>query len=181
MLLKPSESEHLLDRIMTTLRRQRLSARAVLVLLLIATAPAILPWRSGHAATTEQIVTDPNTGLAIYGYDPVAYFANGTPTRGQDNLEVSLAGVAWRFQNEGNRDAFLKDPQVYMPQYGGYDPVAVVQNVARAGHPDVWLIHKDRLFLFFSEDARTQFKADPDHMALQAEVNWPHVSQSLVP
>jgi hypothetical protein len=101
--------------------------------------------------------------------------------RGQDDLEVTLAGVAWRFLNEGNRDAFVKDPQVYMPQYGGHDPVAIIGNVARAGHPDLWLIHKDRLFLFFSEEARKQFTADPDHMALQAEVNWPHVSQALVP
>jgi hypothetical protein len=166
---------------MTTLRRQRLSTRAVLVLLLVAAAPAALIWRPGYAATTERIVTDPNTGLAIYGYDPVAYFTDGTPKRGQDDLEVSLHGVAWRFHNEGNRDAFVKDPEVYMPRYGGHDPVAVIQNVARAGHPDLWLIHKDRLLLFFSEEARKQFEADPDHMALQAEVNWPHVSQSLVP
>lgn len=181
MLLKPSESEHLLDRIMTTLRRQRLSARTVLVWLLIVASPAALPWRAGHAATTEQIVTDPNTGLAIYGYDPVAYFTDGKPKRGQEDLEVTMAGVAWRFQNEGNRDAFMKDPLVYMPKYGGYDPVAIIGNVARAGHPDIWLIHKDRLFLFFSEDARARFTADPDQMAQQAEVNWPHVSQTLVP
>ncbi|MFZ5693577.1 MAG: YHS domain-containing (seleno)protein [Pseudomonadota bacterium] len=166
---------------MTTLRRQRLSARGVLVWLLIAAAQAALPWRDGHAATTEQIVTDPNTGLAIYGYDPVAYFTDGRARRGRDNLEVTLAGVAWRFHNEGNRDAFVKDPQVYMPQYGGHDPVGIGGNVARAGHPDIWLIHKDRLFLFFSEEARKQFAADPDRMALQAEVNWPHVSQTLAP
>jgi hypothetical protein len=149
--------------------------------LLVAGAPAVLPWRNGHAATTEQIVTDQNTGLAIYGYDPVAYFADGAPTLGRGDLEVRLAGAAWRFQNEGNRDAFMKDPHVYMPQYGGHDPVAITSNIARAGHPDLWLVHNDRLFLFFSEEARKTFLADPDHMALQAEANWPHVSQTLVP
>jgi hypothetical protein len=180
MLLKPSESEHLLDRIMTTLRRQRLSACTVL-LWLAAVAPATLPWRAGHAATTERIVTDHNTGLAIYGYDPVAYFTDGAPVLGRSDLEVGHAGVAWRFHNEGNRDAFIKDPDVYMPKYGGYDPVAININVARPGHPEVWLIHKDRLFLFFSEEARKQFKASPDRAALEAEVNWPHVSETLVP
>lgn len=181
MLLKPSESEHLLDRIMTTLRRQRLSARAVLVWLLIMAVPVAPPWRAGHTATTEQIVTDPKTGLAIYGYDPVAYFTDGIPKRGRDELELTLAGVAWCFQNEGNRDAFVKDPHVYMPQFGGYDPVGIAGKVARAGHPDIWLIHKNRLFLFFSEEARAQFAADPDHMALQAQAYWPELRNSLVP
>ena len=60
-----------------------------------------------------------------------------------------------------------------MPQYGGHDPVAIAGNVARAGHPDVWAIHNDRLFLFYSDDARRQFNADPAHTALQADANWP--------
>lgn len=166
---------------MTTLRRQRLSARAALLWLVFSAAPGILPWQAGQAATTEQIVTDHNTGLAIYGYDPVAYFTDGAAKLGRGDLEVKHAGVAWRFHNEGNRDAFVQDPDIYMPQYGGHDPVAITANVARAGHPDFWAVHNDRLFLFYSEGARKQFRADPDHMALQAEVNWPHVSQTLAP
>lgn len=166
---------------MTTPRRQRLSARAALLWLLFSAAPAALLWQAGHAATTQQVVIDRNTGLAIYGYDPVAYFTDGAAMLGRDDLEVKHAGVAWRFHNEGNRDAFVQDPLVYMPQYGGHDPVAITKNVARAGHPDFWAIHNDRLFLFYSEDACKQFKTDPDHMALQAEANWPHVSRTLAP
>ncbi|HWV52688.1 YHS domain-containing (seleno)protein [Pseudorhodoplanes sp.] len=166
---------------MTTLRRQRLGVRLAMLWLLFSGAPAVVLWQAGYAATTEQIVTDHNTGLAIYGYDPVAYFTDGAPKMGREHLEVKHAGVAWRFHNEGNRDAFARDPDVYMPQYGGYDPIAISSNIARPGHPDFWAIHNDRLFLFYSEDARKQFRADPGQAALQAEVNWPHVSQSLVP
>jgi len=166
---------------MTTLRRQRLGVRLALLWLLVSTAPAALLWQSGHAATTEQIVTDQNTGLAIYGYDPVAYFTDRAAKMGRGDLEVKHAGVTWRFYNEGNRDAFAQDPDVYMPQYGGHDPIAISSNIARAGHPDFFAIHQDRLFLFYSEDARKHFKADPNQMALQADVNWPHVSKTLVP
>lgn len=166
---------------MTTLRRQRRSLAAILLRLLLAAAPAALPWQAGHAATTEQIVADHNTGLAIYGYDPVAYFTDRAAKLGREDLELTHGGAAWRFRNEGNRDAFAADPDVYMPQYGGYDPVAIAVGIARAGHPDFWTIHKDRLFLFYSEEARKAFNADPEHMALQAEVNWPHVSQTLSP
>jgi hypothetical protein len=167
---------------MTTLRRQRFHLRATLIwAVLSAAAPAGLLWQAGHAATTEQIVADQKTGLAIYGYDPVAYFTDRTAKVGREDLELKHTGVAWRFHNEGNREAFAKDPDIYMPQYGGHDPVAIVLNIARAGHPDFWVIHNNRLFLFYSEEARKSFRTDPEHMALQADVNWPHVSQQLAP
>jgi hypothetical protein len=166
---------------MTSLRRQRRSLGLALLWLVSAAVPVGLAWHAGRAATTERIVADHNTGLAIYGYDPVAYFTDRTPKLGREDLELKHGGVAWRFHNEGNLEAFRADPSVYMPQYGGHDPVGITGNVARAGHPDFWVIHNDRLFLFYSEGARAQFNRDPGHMALQAEVNWLHVSQTLSP
>jgi hypothetical protein len=166
---------------MTTLRRQRRSLRAALLALVLSLTPAVLLWQQGHATTTEQIVVDRNSGLAIYGYDPVAYFTDSAARVGRANLELTYAGAAWRFGNEGNRAAFAKDPHVYMPQYGGHDPVAIASNIARGGHPEVWAIHNGRLFLFYSEDARRQFDADPAHMAQQADVNWPQVRLTLAP
>jgi hypothetical protein len=166
---------------MTTLRRQRPHFRSILQGLALAATFALGLSQAGYAATTEQIVVDRNSGLAIYGYDPVAYFTDRVAILGNDELELKHSGVAWRFHNEGNRAAFADDPDVYMPQYGGHDPVAIASGVARAGHPDFWAIHNDRLFLFYSEDARQAFSADPEHMALQAEANWPHVSQTLAP
>lgn len=166
---------------MTTLRRQRRSFRAALLSLVLSVPPADLLWQQAQAATTEQIVVDPNSGLAIYGYDPVAYFTDSAAKMGRANLELTHAGAAWRFSNEGNRQAFARDPHVYMPQYGGYDPVAIAGNVARAGHPDIWAIRNGRLFLFYSDDARRQFDADPSQIALQADKNWPNVSLRLTP
>ncbi len=74
-----------------------------------------------------------------------------------------MRGVAWRFHNEGNSPGLRrKRRQIYMPKYGGHDPVAIAaRHRQRAGHPDFWAIHDDRLFLFYSEDARRQFSADP--------------------
>jgi hypothetical protein len=166
---------------MTTLRRQRPEPRAALLWLVLTVAPVVLLWQEGHASTTQQIVTDHHSGLAIHGYDPVAYFTDRAAKTGRADLEVSHAGVPWRFYNDGNRQAFARDPAVYMPQYGGHDPVAIAGKIARAGHPDFWAIHNDRLFLFYSEDARTAFRADPDHILLEAETNWPEVIRMLAP
>ena len=72
--------------------------------------------------------------------DPLAYFIDGASLRGSDDFEHAYAGAVWRFRNEGNRAAFIADPQVYMPRYGGYDPVGVARGVAVPGDPRLWLV-----------------------------------------
>jgi hypothetical protein len=133
------------------------------------------------AATTERIVINPRTGLAIHGFDPVAYFTDRAASAGRAELELSYAGVVWRFRNPGNRAAFADHPGVYMPQFGGYDPVVLAQQVAIPGHPQLWLIAGGRLYLFHTADARDAFAADPRGAAEVAEAKWPGVLHSLVP
>jgi hypothetical protein len=134
-----------------------------------------------HAATTERIVTDRNTGLAISGFDPVAYFTDAVPRMGVADYELSASGVTWRFRNEGNMAAFVADPEVYSPQFGGYDPIGVARGVAAAGHPQLWLVHEQRLYLFQSAETRERFSADPDTLRTAALDKWPAVEHDLVP
>jgi hypothetical protein len=136
---------------------------------------------AGRAATTEQVVTDRNTGLAISGFDPVAYFIDGAPLRGRDELEHSFAGAVWRFRNEGNRGAFIADPEVYMPRFGGYDPTGVARGVAVPGDPQLWVLTGERLYFFYSPMARDAFIADADALIAIADSRWPEVQQSLAP
>jgi hypothetical protein len=131
------------------------------------------------AATTERIVVDRYTGLAIYGIDPVAYFTNRKPTAGRENLELQHAGAVWRFENEGNRAAFAAHPEIYAPQFGGYDPVGVSLGVARPGTPALWVISDQRLFLFYTPDARATFLANPAAMVAAATARWPAVESEL--
>ena len=113
------------------------------------------------AATTERVVINRYTGLAIDGFDPVAYFVDAAPKIGRAELELRYAGATWRFRNEGNRAAFAADPDVYMPRFGGYDPIAVARGAATPGHPELWLIAGKRLYLFYSAEARAAFIANP--------------------
>ena len=131
--------------------------------------------------TSEQIVIDPNSGLAISGFDPVAYFTDGAALQGKGALEQVVAGVAWRFRNAGNRAAFLADADIYMPRFGGHDPVAVARGVAVAGNPLIWLISGERLYLFYTPEARDQFAGNPEATAAAAELQWPAVRRLLVP
>src|SRR4029077_7972138 len=102
-----------------------------------------------QAATTERVVGDPLTGLALNGIDPVAYFAEGTPTYGRADYEYRYAGVIWRFRNPGNLAAFAAHPDVYMPRYGGYDVLAIGRALAVPGNPLLWAVIGERLYLFY--------------------------------
>ena len=133
------------------------------------------------AATTEMIVVDWHTGLAIGGYDPVAFFTDGKPMEGSADFELRYGGAVWRFRNIGNRDAFADRPDVYTPRFGGYDPTIVARGVATAGNPNVWLIAGKRLFLFYDRDRLEKFVADPDRILAEAERKWPTVTHTLSP
>jgi hypothetical protein len=130
-------------------------------------------------AVTERIVNGFYTGLAISGYDPVAYFTETAPTKGSANYELTFEKVVWRFRNDGNRAAFEGNPEVYQPRYGGYDPVGIGRGVALAGNPLVWSIVGDRLYLFYSEAARAAFIADPRAAIAAADGRWQDVRQQL--
>jgi hypothetical protein len=166
---------------MTAARRKRKQYRAGLAAL-----AAVLVALSGSppasiAATTEQIVVDWHTGLAIGGYDPVAFFTDGKSIPGSADFELRYGGAIWRFCNVGNRDAFAARPDIYMPQFGGYDPLGVLHGVAVAGNPNVWLINGERLFLFYDRARLEKFTADPDRLAAQAARKWPDVLRTLSP
>lgn len=132
-----------------------------------------------HAATTERIVVDRHTGLAIYGIDPVAYFTDRKPVAGREEFEHRFAGAVWRFDNEGNRAAFAADPNVYMPRYGGYDPVGVGRGVSTAGYPDLWVVHDQRLYLFYTAGARQAFIDNPSAVIAAASARWAEVRSEL--
>jgi hypothetical protein len=167
---------------MTTARQRRKSVVAFgklgLGLLLIAGIPLLPP---AKAATTERIVIDPRRGLALSGFDPVAYFTDAQAVMGRGEIEYSFAGATWRFRNEGNRAAFAANPEVYAPSFGGYDPVAVARGVAAPGHPQIWVITGERLYLFYDSHARRAFTADPRGVAAAAERKWPALVRVLAP
>lgn len=135
--------------------------------------PAIL------AAPSERIVVNALTGLAISGFDPVAYFTDGKPKIGRPNLELRLEGAVWRFRNQGNRAAFAEHPEVYSPRFGGYDPVAIARGTSVPGHPLYWAVTGERLYLFYSPEARAAFLAEPGRIIERATRKWPDVARTI--
>jgi hypothetical protein len=172
----------MIGKTMTAARRQRKNSilrwgllAAVAAIAVSAAIPAL--W----AATTEQIVVDRNSGLAIIGFDPVAYFIDRAAVPGKEQVEHAFAGAVWRFRNEGNRAAFAADPDVYLPRFGGYDPVGVAGGVAVPGDPRLWLIVDERLYFFYTAEARDLFSADTEAVLAAADSAWAAVRLTLSP
>ena len=160
---------------MTAARRQR-KARPFLGCLGLVCAGL---WGIAAFAADEPLVINPNTGLAISGFDPVAYFTDGKPTFGRAELELRLDGAIWRFRNEGDRAAFVEHPDIYTPRFGGYDPVSIANGKSVPGHPLFWAVSGQRLYLFYSDEARTMFLADPDRIISRATHKWPELARTI--
>ena len=162
-------------------RRQYCFSLAAIIGLFAYAGLAFVLAAGPSASAGERIVVDWHTGLAIDGYDPVGFFTDGKPLQGSPNLELRRGDVVWRFINVGNRAAFAAAPNVYMPQYGGYDPIGVARGLAVAGNPNVWVIQGQRLFLFYDSARRQKFVSDPNRVIASADRKWPDVQHSIMP
>ena len=127
---------------------------------------------------TELIVSDERTGLGLRGFDAVSYFL-GAPRAGQEGVELLWSGVVWRFASESNREVFRRNPQVYAPRLGGYDPTAAAEGALVAADPTLFAVRHDRLYLFRNEANRARFLGEPA-IEQKAEARWPELSRALV-
>jgi hypothetical protein len=93
------------------------------------------PFAAFVAGAETPLVVNAETGLAISGFDPVAYFTDKMPKIGRPGPELPYDGSVWRFVNVGNRAAFAEHPEGYMPRFGGYDPAAIARGGSVRGYP----------------------------------------------
>lgn len=113
--------------------------------------------------------------VAIKGYDPVAYFADGKPAKGSKEFEHEWMDATWRFATAANRDAFAKSPEKYAPQYGGYCAYGVSRGYAVGVDPTAWKIVNGKLYLNYNHDVQKEWNKDPAGHIVKADANWPEV------
>lgn len=123
----------------------------------------------------EKPVNTTFTGVAIKGYDPVAYFTAGKPAKGSPDFAYEWNGAEWRFASAANRDLFKADPVKYAPQYGGYCAWAVSRGYTAGIDPEAWKIVNDRLYLNYSPKVQSQWSEDIPGNIAKAGENWPKI------
>jgi hypothetical protein len=133
---------------------------------------AVLVAQTADAAEPAVFAPD---GIAINGYDAVAYFTEGAPVRGASGFTHDWNGATWRFATLANRDAFAADPEAFAPQYGGYCAYAVANGYTARTDPDAFTVHDGKLYLNFSRRIRSRWERDiPGHVQ-KGDANWPGV------
>ncbi|PWT92931.1 MAG: hypothetical protein C5B54_02725 [Acidobacteria bacterium] len=114
-------------------------------------------------------------GLAIHGYDAVAYFSLKKPVQGKNEFQYKWMGATWMFASAENRDAFIKDPNQYAPQYGGYCAYGMSHGYAVTTEPDAWRVVDGKLYLNHDLDVQKKWNEDIPGFIKLADDNWPKI------
>lgn len=112
-------------------------------------------------------------GLALSGYDAVAYFSDRKPIQGRPEFATQWGGARWQFASAANRDAFVKGPERYAPQYGGYCAYAVSKGYTASADPMLWRVVEDKLYVSYSKSAQSLWEQDIPGNINKADKNWP--------
>ena len=150
------------------LRARALATAGSAVIMLLALAGL------GHTADERSApVNQSSDGVAIEGYDPVAYFTDSKPVMGSSEYTYQWHGAVWHFASAQHRDAFAKSPESYAPQYGGYCAYGVSQGHTASVDPAAWKIINGKLYLNYNREVQQLFLKDPSSEIEKADQNWP--------
>ncbi|MEO1549797.1 MAG: YHS domain-containing (seleno)protein [Pseudomonadota bacterium] len=116
-------------------------------------------------------------GLALQGYDPVAFFKLKKAIKGSDAYEIKDTSRTWRFVSQAHLDAFEEDRARFMPAYGGYDAWGVARGYKRRTDPTLWVEGAGRIFLFYSVTHQNLWAGDIEGNIALGDVNWPDLER----
>lgn len=142
-----------------------------------ASAPQELATQIEEAQSEETLVhlNLDEDGIALRGYDPVAYFTESSPVKGQQDHSFVWNDATWHFATAENRDLFSQDPEKYAPANGGYCTFGIVLSKKFDGDPTVWSVIKSRLYVFLNEDVQQKFLQDSTGNLQKVSANWPTI------
>ncbi|HEX8027103.1 MAG TPA: YHS domain-containing (seleno)protein [Vicinamibacterales bacterium] len=118
-------------------------------------------------------------GVAIQGYDAVAYHTRQEAVRGARGFSHVWGGVTWLFESANNRDTFAKSPEQFAPAFGGFCAYGVSRGYAVDIDPQAFSIVDGRLYLNYSKGVQRTWNQDRAGYIDKARRNWPALSTTL--
>ena len=154
--------------------------------LFVVMALALLPvslWAQAKRDTTHLNL---DKGLAIQGWDPVAYFPEGgsKAQKGSDKITATHEGVTYRFATEKNKEAFLKEPAKFEPQYGGWCAYAIPSKDKVEVDPESFVVCDGKLYLFYKSffaDTRAKWQKVPADFVKRGVAAWKEITTPPAP
>jgi len=127
------------------------------------------------AQNSTKVNVDKNQ-LAIEGYDPVAYFEDHKPVKGSDDFKFKFENAVYQFASQAHLNTFKKNPEKYVPEYGGYCAYGVSKGYAVSIDPTAWSIVDGKLYLNYSHNVQNKLNEDKSGFIKKADKNWPTVA-----
>ena len=132
--------------------------------------------RNGSGGKT--LVSTDKKGVALEGYDPISYFADGKPAKGNLSIEATFNGALYHFTSQEHRTIFEKDPIKYAPAYGGYCGYAASIGKVRPANPKLWSIVGGQLIVQHTKGAVDLWNKDVAANKAKADGNWPRLIEA---
>lgn len=145
-------------------RIQRFAALAALTVVIVSGA--------GPDVNTTLGMTGAKAPLAAHGYDPVAFFTENRALPGKAAYSATHNGAAYRFASESNKRTFEKNPEQYVPQYGGYCAYGVAVGAKFDGDPRLFKVVGGRLYFNLNPDIQQKWLEDVPGNIRKADANW---------
>jgi YHS domain-containing protein len=151
----------------------RISGLAALLVVALFAGPA-------PAVADESVNTGYFGGVAIMGYDPVAYFTDNRAVKGSEEYSYDWLGTAWHFASNEHKAMFVSDPIKYSPQYGGYCAGEVaLGSVTIDIDPEAFKIIDGKLYLIYDKPDSNEFAQNASENISLADANWPKIKAKL--
>jgi YHS domain-containing protein len=110
--------------------------------------------------------------LAIKGYDPVAYFTEGKPVKGNSQFSAEYLGATYYFSSAKHESLFKDKPEKYAPQYGGYCAFGVSKEYKFDIEPEAWAVVDDKLYLNLNKKVQSRWTGNQDELIVEANDIW---------
>lgn len=162
-----------MERAVMTRNQIRYAAVAVIAAVIVAAGYVGIRASGVFASPKPAVNTIGSPGIAIKGYDPVAYFKDGGPRKGSKEFSAKYKGATWYFANADNKAAFTADPEKYAPVYGGYCAYGVAKGSLVKIEPEAWSIKNGRLYLNYDLGVQKTWAEDPQGYIAKADKLWP--------
>ncbi|HEX2581731.1 MAG TPA: YHS domain-containing (seleno)protein [Dongiaceae bacterium] len=142
---------------------------------------ALVAVGSASADGAKTFIWTNKQGVAINGYDPVAYFTDGKPAKGVPDYKTEWQGATWQFTSAAHRDLFAAAPEKYAPQYGGWCAFGVADGHAAETEPEkAWKIFNNKLYLNWDPDIAVKWQKDIPGYLQKSEANWQSVKAGIL-
>jgi len=135
---------------------------------------------AGSAFANDSVNTGYFGGVAIMGYDTVAYFTDGKAVKGSEEYSYDWLGTPWHFASQKHKEMFMSQPAKYAPQYGGYCAGEVVNGSVTVNiDPEAFKIIDGKLYLIYDQGNADVFAENASDTVPKADANWPVVEAKL--